>query len=65
MKGKSKFAKALDAAIRVRKNLFHDGKHDEEAAPGRDAQLVRAALCLISAVVDQENGDLKQAFNVG
>lgn len=40
-------ANALEAAKRVRNNLFHGGKHTPHSPPDRDAQLVKAALCVL------------------
>lgn len=65
LRGAQRLAQAIDAAVRVRHNLFHGGKHSPEAAPGRDEALVRAALTLLTAVVDQCPGDLRGAFNNG
>ncbi|MBY0368234.1 hypothetical protein CDN99_15235 [Roseateles aquatilis] len=63
LRGGHRLAQAIDAAVRVRHNLFHGGKHAPEAAPGRDAALVNAALVLVTAVVDQCPGDLRDAYN--
>lgn len=63
--GADRVAQAVNAAVRVRNNLFHGGKHTPEAALGRDEQLVRAALTVLTAVVEQCPGDLPEAFNHG
>jgi hypothetical protein len=47
--GANRIAQAVNAAVRVRHNLFHGGKHSPEASPGRDAQLVESALILLLA----------------
>jgi hypothetical protein len=53
LNGTSDTARAVDAATRVRNNLFHGGKHPPYSAPGRDAQLLRAALTLLYACLEQ------------
>jgi len=65
LRGDSTIAEAIDAATRVRHNLFHGGKHTPEAEAGRDEQLVRAALTLLVALVDQCPTDLRGAYNHG
>jgi len=65
LRGASTVAQAIDAATRVRHNLFHGGKHTPETEPGRDEALVRAALTLLKEVVDQCPGDLRGAYNYG
>lgn len=65
LRGAQRLAQAMDAAVRVRHNLFHGGKHSPESAPGRDEALVRAALTLLTAVVEQCPGDLQGVFNHG
>ncbi|WP_176072126.1 hypothetical protein [Paraburkholderia phenazinium] len=65
LRGDSTIAQAIDAATRVRHNLFHGGKHTPEAAAGRDERLVRAALTLLVALVDQCTTDLRGAYNHG
>lgn len=46
-------AQAVEAATRVRNNLFHGGKNGRvEREPGRDERLVRAALTLLIAVIE-------------
>lgn len=45
---------ALDAAGRVRNNLFHGGKHTPHSPAGRDERLVRSALCLLRACLRQD-----------
>jgi hypothetical protein len=58
-------AQAVNAAVRARNNLFHSGKYTPEAAPGRDELLVRAALTVLTAVVEHCPRDLPGAFNHG
>jgi hypothetical protein len=38
---------ALEAARRVRNNLFHGGKHTPHSPPERDARLIEAALMVL------------------
>ena len=65
LRGANAIAQAIDAATRVRNNLFHGGKHTPEAEPGRDEQLVRAALTLLVALVELCPTDLPGAYNHG
>jgi hypothetical protein len=44
--------RAIFAAVRVRNNLFHGGKHFGPAAEGRDNELVGAAMVVLSACLD-------------
>lgn len=60
--GAGRVAQAVNAATRVRNNLFHGGKHTAEAAPGRDEQLVRSALTLLLAVMDHAPPALRGAY---
>jgi hypothetical protein len=53
LRGVVPVATALDAAQRVRHNLFHGGKHTPHSPPGRDEALVRAALAVLLACVAQ------------
>ena len=52
---------ALDAANRVRNNLFHGGKHTPHSPPGRDEKLVRSALYLLNSCLAQDDA-LRGAF---
>lgn len=45
--GNTNGARALEAAKRVRNNLFHGGKHTPHTAPARDTELIEAALCVL------------------
>lgn len=65
LRGANAIAQAIDAATRVRHNLFHGGKHTPEAEAGRDEQLVRAALTLLVALVELCPTDLRGAYNHG
>lgn len=65
LRGANPIAQAIDAATRVRHNLFHGGKHTPEAEAGRDEQLVRTALTLLVALVDLCPTDLHGAYNHG
>jgi hypothetical protein len=56
LRGAAPVATALDAAQRVRHNLFHGGKHIPHSPPGRDEALVRAALAVLLACVAQNPG---------
>lgn len=56
LRGATPVATALDAAQRVRHNLFHGGKHIPHSPPGRDEALVRAALAVLLACVAQNPG---------
>lgn len=49
--GEGKIEKAIDAACRVRHNLFHGGKHTPHSPPGRDQKLVESAKTLLLACV--------------
>ncbi len=54
--GKTATEKALHAVRRVRNNLFHGGKHTPHSPPGRDEQLVRCSLLLLTACLEQNDG---------
>lgn len=56
LRGATPVATALDAAQRVRHNLFHGGKHTPHSPPSRDEALVRAALAVLLACVAQNPG---------
>lgn len=49
-------AKAIEAAKRVRNNLFHGGKHTPHSPPERDTKLLRSASAILDAclMVDPE-----------
>lgn len=53
--GTTPIATAIDAAQRVRHNLFHGGKHFTHSPPGRDERLVRAALTVLLACLAQDS----------
>jgi len=59
--GDTAVARALDAARRVRHNLFHGGKHTPHSPDGRDEKLVRCALAILMACLEQ-NEDLRAIF---
>ena len=65
LRGANVIAQAIDAATRVRHNLFHGGKYTAEAEAGRDERLVRAALTLLVALVELCPTDLRGAYNHG
>ena len=54
--------RALEAAKRVRNNLFHGGKHTPHSPEGRDAALVSAALTLLNACL-QRHERVREAFD--
>ena len=47
--GENSGAKAIDAAKRVRNNLFHGGKHTPHSPPERDTRLIKASMAVIEA----------------
>lgn len=47
--GDTSGAKAIEAAKRVRNNLFHGGKHTPHSPPERDTRLLRAASVILDA----------------
>jgi hypothetical protein len=61
LNGDTVVARAFDAACRVRNNLFHGGKHTPHSPDGRDEKLVRCALTLLIACLEQDN-DLRATF---
>ena len=63
--GNTELGRAIQAARRVRNNLFHGGKHPPEPSPGRNEALVRAAIIVIAAVIENCPGDLRDAYNYG
>ena len=65
LRGGNVIAHAIEAATRVRHNLFHGGKHTPEEELGRNEQLVRAALTLLVALIDLCPNDLRGAYNNG
>ena len=52
--GNSKGAKVLNAAKRVRNNLFHGGKHTPHSPPARDTELIEAALCVLQHCLEMD-----------
>ncbi|WP_148296191.1 hypothetical protein [Methylophilus sp. OH31] len=61
LRGATPIATVLDAAQRVRHNLFHGGKHSPHSPPGRDEALVRAALEVLFGCLSQNN-NLRAAY---
>lgn len=49
LEGENSGAQAIEAAKRVRNNLFHGGKHTPHSAPERDTSLIQASLAVIGA----------------
>ena len=49
LRGDSDGAKAIEAAKRVRNNLFHGGKHTPHSEPDRDTRLIEAAMTVLRA----------------
>ena len=47
--GATEGAKALEAAKRVRNNLFHGGKHTPHSPPERDTRLLEASFVVLRA----------------
>jgi len=52
--GQTRLEQAIDAACRVRHNLFHGGKHTPHSPPGRDQKLVVSALSVLLACVNSD-----------
>ncbi|OOE39100.1 hypothetical protein [Salinivibrio kushneri] len=50
--GEREIEKAIDAACRVRNNLFHGGKHTPHSPPERDQRLVESAQTVLLACVE-------------
>jgi hypothetical protein len=61
LNGTHSIAKAIDASCRVRHNLFHGGKHSPHSEDGRDQRLVKSALIVLTACIEQ-NSDLRGIF---
>ncbi|MGO9058111.1 MAG: hypothetical protein ACLQU2_12135 [Candidatus Binataceae bacterium] len=59
--GSTTTARAIDAARRVRNNLFHGGKHTPHSPDGHDEILVRCALAVLRACLEQDE-DLRAIF---
>lgn len=55
LEGNTPLAKAIDAAGRVRNNLFHGGKFGLHSPDGRDEKLVRAAMTILMGTLNYEN----------
>ncbi len=53
--GRGPVAQAIDAARRVRNNLFHGGKHTAHSEGDRDERLVRSALTLLMTCLEQSD----------
>lgn len=60
--GDTRGAMALEAAKRVRNNLFHGGKHTGHSPEGRDSRLVRSALTVLHHCLT-EDPDLAAAYD--
>jgi len=52
--GDSFGARAIEAAKRVRNNLFHGGKHTRYSPPERDERLIRAALSVLEICLEHD-----------
>ncbi|PNQ76006.1 hypothetical protein BA950_09300 [Erythrobacter sp. SAORIC-644] len=59
--GENSGAKAIEAAKRVRNNLFHGGKHTPHSPPERDTRLIEASLAVIEACLSVDE-QLKTEF---
>lgn len=55
LEGDTAASRAIDAACRVRHNLFHGGKHTPHSPAGRDEKLVRCSLALLDACLEQDH----------
>lgn len=53
--GETAIARAIDAACRVRHNLFHGGKHTPHSPDGHDQRLVESALAVLTACLEQDD----------
>lgn len=62
--GQNEIERAVNAAVQVRHNLFHGGKHHPSEGD-RDRDLVQAALTLLKAVIEAEPGHLREEYNLG
>lgn len=54
-------AQAIEAAKRVRNNIFHGGKHTPHSPPERDAKLVQAARAVLEVCL-LADAELKSEF---
>lgn len=52
--GQDDGARALEAAKRVRNNLFHGGKHTPHSPPERDTKLIKAALLVLDRCLEAD-----------
>lgn len=59
--GENSGAKAIEAAKRVRNNLFHGGKHTPHSPPERDTRLIETSLTVIEACLSVDE-QLKAEF---
>ncbi|MXO47620.1 hypothetical protein GRI69_05045 [Erythrobacter vulgaris] len=59
--GENSGVKAIEAAKRVRNNLFHGGKHTPHSPPERDTRLIQASLAIIEACLSVDEA-LKTEF---
>lgn len=59
--GDNQGAQAIEAAKRVRNNLFHGGKHTPHSPPERDTELVCTALTILQACLSADS-DLNAEF---
>jgi len=63
LEGETVGAKAIEAAKRVRNNLFHGGKHTAHSPPERDTQLVKGALAVLELCLAAD-GELNSEFEL-
>ena len=61
LRGATDGARAIDAVLRVRNNLFHGGKHSPHSPAGRDEKLIKYALTVLYACIDLSD-DLRFAY---
>ena len=60
--GATEIEQAIDAARRVRHNLFHGGKHSPHSPDGRDTSLIEASSALLRECLSQ-NEPLNDSFH--
>ncbi|WP_125997908.1 hypothetical protein [Sphingobium yanoikuyae] len=52
--GETNGGRAIEAAKRVRNNLFHGGKHTAHSKPKRDENLIRCAIKILDACLEND-----------
>jgi hypothetical protein len=61
LRGDNDGERAIEAARRVRNNLFHGGKHTPHSPPERDEKLIRCSLTLLEACLNLRQ-ELRETF---